>query len=146
MSDVGCQASDAKTLLCFDYGTKAIGVAVGQSITQTASPLSTLSAKEGIPDWSVVTKLLNEWKPDLIVVGLPLNMDGSESELCVRARKFAKRLHGRFGVDVTMVDERLSSFEARGEIISRTGSRNFKHNNIDSLAAKLILESWWQHR
>ena len=89
-----------------------------------------------------IEKILSEWKPDLVLVGLPLNMDDSESELSTRARKFANRLHGRFGVRVEMVDERLTSFEAKGEVMSRGGSRDYKHNPVDSIAARLILESW----
>ncbi|ARN73721.1 Holliday junction resolvase RuvX [Oceanicoccus sagamiensis] len=133
----------AKTILCFDYGTKSIGVAVGQSITQTANPLADLKAKDGIPDWDELKKLIDEWQPNLLLVGLPLNMDGSPSEIGVRAKKFANRLHGRFGLPFEMADERLSSFEAKGEIIQQTGSRDFKKNNVDSLAAKVILESWF---
>ncbi len=144
MPDAGRLTPDAKTPLCFDYGTRTIGVAVGQSVTQSASPLPGLKARDGIPDWSTIEQLLKEWRPDLVIVGLPLNMDGTESELSTRARKFANRLHGRFGVTVEMVDERLSSFEARGEIIQRTGSRDFKQQNVDSLSAALILESWWR--
>ena len=132
----------AQTILCFDYGTKSIGVAVGQSITQTANPLTDLKAKDGIPNWDEIKKIIDEWQPDLLLVGLPLNMDGSPSEIGVRAKKFANRLHGRFGLPFAMADERLSSFEAKGEIIQQTGSRDFKKNNVDSLAAKIILESW----
>ncbi|QEY17429.1 Holliday junction resolvase RuvX [Cellvibrio sp. KY-GH-1] len=131
-----------KTLLAFDYGTKNIGVASGQMITRSANFLTPLKAKDGIPDWSQIEKLLAEWKPDLVLVGLPLNMDDSESELSARARKFANRIHGRFGVKVELVDERLTSFEAKGEVISRGGSRDYKNNPVDSIAARLILESW----
>lgn len=135
--------STPKSLLCFDYGLKTIGVAVGQSITHSASPLTELKARDGIPDWQELEKLLNEWRPDLVLVGLPLNMDGSESELSQRARKFSNRLHGRFGLPVEMVDERLSSYEAKGEILEQKQSRDFKNHQVDSLAAKLILESWF---
>ena len=131
-----------KTLLAFDYGTKNIGVASGQTITRSANAQPALKAKDGIPDWNQIEKLLQDWQPDLILVGLPLNMDESESELSVRARKFANRLHGRFGVKVEMVDERLSSFEAKGEVMSRGGSRDYKNNPVDSIAARVILESW----
>ncbi|WP_049631434.1 Holliday junction resolvase RuvX [Cellvibrio sp. pealriver] len=131
-----------KTLLAFDYGTKNIGVASGQTITHSANSLAPLKAKDGIPDWTQIEKLLAEWKPDLVLVGLPLNMDESESELSARARKFANRIHGRFGVKVEMVDERLTSFEAKGEVMSRGGSRDYKHNPVDSIAARLILEGW----
>jgi putative Holliday junction resolvase len=134
-----------KTLLAFDYGTKNIGVATGQTITHSASSLPPLKAKDGVPDWAQLEKLLQGWKPDLVLVGLPLNMDGSESELSARARKFANRLHGRFGVKVEMVDERLSSFEAKGEIINRGGSRDYKNNPVDSIAARLILEGWLEN-
>lgn len=135
-------AADNLTLLCFDYGTATIGVAVGQTITATASPLPGLRARDGQPDWHSVEALLKEWQPALVVVGLPLNMDDSESELSQRARKFGRRLHGRFGVKVAMADERLSSFAAKGDILERTGSRDFKAHGVDSLAAVHILESW----
>lgn len=134
-----------KTLVAFDYGTKNIGVATGQTITHSATSHSPLKAKDGIPDWQQVEKLLQQWKPDLVLVGLPLNMDGSESELSARARKFANRLHGRFGVKVEMVDERLSSFEAKGEIMSQGGSRDYKNNPIDSIAARLVLDGWLEN-
>jgi putative Holliday junction resolvase len=134
-----------KTLLAFDYGTKNIGVATGQTITHSASSLPPLKAKDGVPDWAQLEKLLQEWKPDLVLVGLPLNMDDSESELSARARKFANRLHGRFGVKIEMVDERLSSFEAKGEVINRGGSRDYKNNPVDSIAARLILEGWLEN-
>ena len=132
----------AKTILCFDYGSKSIGVAVGQSITQTANPIADLTAKDGIPNWDDINQLIQEWQPDLLLVGLPLNMDGSPSEMAVRAKKFANRLHGRFGLPFAMADERLSSFEAKGEILQQTGSRDFKNHRVDSLAAVLILQSW----
>jgi len=131
-----------KTLLAFDYGTKNIGVASGQTITRSATSQAPLKAKDGMPDWNQIEKLLKEWQPDLVLVGLPLNMDDSESELSARARKFANRLHGRFGVKVEMVDERLSSFEAKSEVMERGGSRDYKNNPVDSIAARLVLESW----
>jgi putative holliday junction resolvase len=131
-----------KTLLAFDYGTQNIGVASGQTITRSANPQTPLKAKDGIPDWNQIENLLKEWQPDLVLVGLPLNMDDTESELSARARKFANRLHGRFGVKVEMVDERLSSFEAKSEVMERGGSRNYKKNPVDSIAARVILESW----
>ena len=134
-----------KTLLAFDYGTKNIGVACGQTISGTANSLPSLKAKDGIPDWVQVEKIIKEWQPDLTLIGLPLNMDDSESELSVRARKFANRLHGRFAVQIEMVDERLSSFEAKGEVMRRGGSRDYKNNPVDSIAARLLLESWLEN-
>lgn len=88
------------TLLAFDFGTKSIGVAVGQRITGTARPLPAIKAQDGTPDWNIIERLLKEWQPDEIIVGLPLNMDGTEQPLTARARKFANRIHGRFGVEV----------------------------------------------
>lgn len=131
-----------KVLLAFDYGTKNIGVASAQTITKTANSLPGLKAKDGIPDWTQIEKLLKEFKPDLVLVGLPLNMDGSESELSTRARKFANRIHGRFGLKVEMVDERLSSFAAKGEVMEQGGSRDYKNNPVDSIAARILLEDW----
>ncbi|NNC55263.1 MAG: Holliday junction resolvase RuvX, partial [Pseudomonadales bacterium] len=83
--------------LGFDYGARQIGVAVGQSATGSARPLCILPAREGQPDWTQLAALLQEWQPQALVVGLPLHMDGSEGESAARARKFAARLHGRFG-------------------------------------------------
>jgi putative Holliday junction resolvase len=131
-----------KTLLAFDFGTKTIGVAVGQTVSYSDNPLTELKARDGIPNWLDIETLVREWRPHLILVGLPLNMDGSHSELTHRAEKFGKRLHGRLGLPVEMVDERLSSFEAKGAIIERGGSRDFKQQGVDALAAKFILDSW----
>ena len=124
--------------LCFDFGTKRIGVAYGQSITGTAQPLQTLAARDGIPDWQEIEKLVTQWQPSVFVVGLPFNMDDSESELLLRARKFGQRLEGRLHKPCYGVDERLSSFEARGQLL-----RGEADATVDSLAAKLILESWF---
>lgn len=129
-------------VLAFDYGTRHIGVAVGQSVTGNAAPLPVLAARDGIPRWEQVAALIDEWQPQRLVVGLPLNMDGSESELAVRARKFASRLHGRFGRPVILWDERLSSFEAKGHLLDR-GRRDFRGSGVDSLSAVVILESWF---
>lgn len=129
-------------MLAFDFGTQRIGVAVGQSVTGTASPLAALKANDGIPNWDHIATLIAEWQPQRLLVGLPLNMDGSESDISVRAKKFANRLHGRFGLQVELWDERLSSFEARGEMLAR-GMTNFKDGKVDSLSACLILEGWF---
>lgn len=131
-----------KTLLAFDYGTRSIGVAVGQTATGSATALSELRARDGIPNWDDIGGLLSEWQPDLVLVGLPLNMDGSESDFCKRARKFANRIHGRFGVATQMVDERLSSFAAKEEHLAAGGSRHYRDNPVDAIAARIILETW----
>ncbi|MBL4723462.1 MAG: Holliday junction resolvase RuvX [Alloalcanivorax venustensis] len=125
------------TLIAFDHGTHKIGVASGNAITGTATPLPALACRDGQPDWDRVTALLEEWRPETLVVGLPLNMDGSESESSQRARKFARRLHGRFGIRVWMIDERLSTREAR----ERTGTRR-ADPKVDSMAAAVIAEGY----
>ena len=132
------------TLLAFDFGTKSIGVAIGQQLTGTARPLAALKAQDGIPDWNKIEALLKEWLPDRVVVGLPLNMDGTEQPLTARARKFANRLHGRFGIQVDLHDERLSTVEARADLFSRGGFRALNKGSVDSLSAVVILESWFE--
>ncbi|ACT14728.1 Holliday junction resolvase RuvX [Pectobacterium aroidearum] len=134
----------SRTILAFDFGTKSIGVAIGQEITGTARPLTSFKAQEGIPDWQKVEKLLSEWQPDLVVVGLPLNMDGTEQPLTARARKFANRLHGRFGVAIALHDERLSTVEARADLFERGGFKALDKGSVDAASAVIILESWFE--
>ncbi len=131
-----------RSVLAFDFGLVQIGVAVGNTLLRSTQPLAILRAREGIPDWQALEQLVRDWQPDLLLVGDPLNMDGSDSELCERARKFARRLHGRLGLPVTMVDERLTSFEAK-QVSREQGHRgNYKRRPIDSQAAELVLRSW----
>lgn len=132
-----------KTVLGFDFGTKKIGVAVGQSITGTANPLLTITAKDGIPNWQTIEQLTKEWEPDTFVVGWPINMDGTESEMSIRARKFANRLSGRFHRPAFLMDERLSSFEATQQLAQQLGPEVNTKGLVDSLAAALIVESWY---
>ncbi len=126
---------EINTLLCFDFGTKRIGVAVGQSITQTATPLQTVKNKNKRPDWDHIKHLIDEWQPDALIVGVPLNMMGEMQEMTVASEKFMRQLHGRFHLPVYDVDERLSSFEAA----QRTG----KTTDLDPVAAQAILETWF---
>ncbi|MCQ9121829.1 Holliday junction DNA helicase RuvA [Rodentibacter pneumotropicus] len=133
------------TALAFDFGMKSIGCAVGQSITGTAQALPAFNARDGIPNWENIEKCLREWNPDFVVVGLPLNMDGTEQELTLRARKFANRLNGRFGVKVVLQDERLTTTQARSEIFERGGFRALKKGKVDGISACLILESWFEN-
>ncbi|WP_312386297.1 Holliday junction resolvase RuvX [Atlantibacter hermannii] len=133
------------TLLAFDFGTKSIGVAIGQRITGTARPLTAIKANDGTPDWTQFEKLLKEWQPELVVVGLPLNMDGTNQALTDRARKFANRLHGRFGVKVELQDERLSTVEARAGLFERGGFRALNKGSVDSASAVIILESYFEN-
>ena len=131
-----------RRLLAFDFGTRRIGVASGQEMLGTGQPLALLPARDGIPDWQQIEALLAEWQPDIVLVGLPLNMDDTENDMCARARKFGKRLHGRYHVTVEMVDERLTSYEAKGEVMAGGGSRDFGRHGVDDRAAVLILETW----
>ncbi len=128
-----------QTLLGFDYGTRKIGVAVGQAVTGTATPLTTLRPVKNRPDWAAIARLVEEWQPDALVVGLPFEMDGSPAEVHDRALRFARQLEGRFRLPVHLADERLTSREAW----SRLGGRAMKDlGRVDAMAAKLILETW----
>ena len=127
--------------LGFDYGLSRIGVATGQTLTQTASPLIALSAKDGAPRWVQIQALLDEWKPDLVVVGLPLHDDGSMSEMAERAKKFGQRIHGRFGVHVEFINEYHSTREAR-EHLNYRGKAGDQDGKLDATAASVILERW----
>ena len=134
-----------QTVIAFDYGLRQIGVAHGQTLTYNAEGISILKASDGVPNWDQVAALLLEWKPNLLLVGLPLNMDGSESELSRLARKFARRLQGRFNMDVLMVDERLTSRDAKSTLRDAGSDRQSGRidlTKIDHLAAALILQSW----
>lgn len=135
-----------RRVLAFDFGTRRIGVASGQEMLGTGQAVAMIAAKDGVPDWAQIETLLNEWRPDLVLVGLPLNMDDTENDMCARARKFAKRLHGRFHVTAEMVDERLTSFEAKGDVMEAGGSRDFGRHGVDDRAAVLILETWFNQQ
>jgi putative Holliday junction resolvase len=132
-----------RLLLGFDYGSKQIGVAVGQVITGQGRELCVLKAQNGVPDWLRVEALVKEWKPDALVVGLPLNMDGTPSDMSARAERFARQLNGRFNLPVHTHDERLTTFEAKGERMAR-GQRtsSYRDNPVDAIAARLLLEGW----
>jgi putative Holliday junction resolvase len=130
------------TVMAFDFGLRQIGVAMGNTLLGTTQALPILQAKEGIPVWENIEKLVEEWQPELLLVGDPLNMDDSVSELTARARKFARRLEGRLGLNVVLVDERLSSFAAKQEQRELGHRGDFKKRPIDSQAAQLILETW----
>ena len=132
------------TFLAFDFGTRSIGVAVGQQITGTARPLNALKAQNGTPDWTLIEKLLKEWQPALVIVGLPLNMDGTEQSLTARARNFANKIHGRFGVAIKLHDERLSTVEARAGLFEHGGFRALDKGSVDSASAVVILESYFE--
>ncbi|MCY4427806.1 MAG: Holliday junction resolvase RuvX [Halieaceae bacterium] len=128
--------------MAFDFGLRQIGVAVGNRETRTAQALTTLSARDGTPRWEEIRALLDQWKPGLLLVGLPLHMDGDESCLSQRARRFSRRLEGRFSIAVDFVDERLTSYEAKTLLAEQGRRGSYKEAPADALAAQLILETW----
>lgn len=132
-----------QVLLGFDFGMRKIGISVGQTITKSASPLTILKAKDGIPSWKLIETLIKTWEADALVVGIPYNMDGSEQEIGFAAKKFAARLKDHYHLPVFLVDERLTTVEAKQELKERRGLR-LAEREVDSIAAKLILESWFR--
>ncbi|MCW3173475.1 Holliday junction resolvase RuvX [Shewanella subflava] len=135
-----------QTVLGFDYGTKSIGIAIGQAVTGSANPLMSIKAVDGIPNWDDIEKLLKEWQPDLVVVGLPLNMDGTEQEMTQRARKFANRISGRFGVKVATQDERLTTADAKARLFELGGFKALTKGQVDAVSAVLIIESYFENQ
>lgn len=138
-------ASRGEVLLAFDYGTRRIGVAVGQTTTGTASPAGVVGAGAG-PDWPALERCVRDWSPTRLLVGLPYNMDGSETVLTGACRSFAGELARRFGLPVEFVDERLTSVTAQADLreVRRSGARarRVTREDIDANAARLILETW----
>ena len=123
-----------RVFLCFDHGEKRIGVAVGQSVSSTATPLETLKCVRGKPEWNAVNRLIKDWQPSDFIVGLPLTMQGERQPATDAAERFARQLHGRYPLPLHFADERLSSHEAKNRLKDTY--------NIDAHAAQLILESW----
>ena len=133
-----------RTVLGFDYGLRRIGVAVGETLTGTARPLAVIAAGRG-PDWPALDRLIAEWRPDALVVGIPYNLDGSPHAMTRAAERFARRLAARYRLPVHRVDERLSTAAAREAIRAaraegrlRRGSRGAR----DRVAAQVVLEAW----
>lgn len=131
-----------KILLGFDFGMKRIGMAVGQTITQTARALDTLRAKEGIPAWDALAKIISRWSPDALVVGIPYNMDGTTQPMTQHAKQFAHALRDRFRLPVYEMDERLTTKEAREKLFSEGGYKALLDGQVDCIAAQLILQNW----
>jgi putative Holliday junction resolvase len=129
-----------RTLLGFDFGTKRIGIAIGQEVTGTVNPLTTVTAIKQKPDWESISKIITEWQPDLLVVGLPLHMDGTEQEMTQAARRFSNQLNGRYQIPIALMDERLSSNEAESILNEQSGFHD--KAQIDMMSAQLILQSW----
>jgi putative Holliday junction resolvase len=131
-----------KVLLGIDFGMKRIGIAVGQTVTQTARPLETIKATDGIPHWERFDKLIKTWQPDALVVGIPLNMDGTTQPLTAVAEQFAESLRVRYKLPVFGIDERLSTKDARERLFREGGYKALQDGQVDSVAAQLILQNW----
>jgi len=126
-------------LLAFDYGTRRIGVALGETVTQSARPLATVAVRGHRPDWEAVGRLIEAWRPQRLVVGLPLDLDGAEQDLSHGARRFGRQLEGRYRLPVDLIDERLTTRVAR----SRLAEAGRGRDPVDPVAAQLILEGWF---
>ncbi|MEZ2623137.1 Holliday junction resolvase RuvX [Paenalcaligenes hominis] len=125
------------TLLCFDYGLKKIGVAIGNTLIGLARPLTILRPVTKAERFTQIEALLNEWQPDALVVGLPLTLTGEEQYASLRCRRFANQLHGRYALTVHLVDERGSSLEAQALLAN--------NDDDDAVAAAVILQRWLDH-
>lgn len=127
----------------FDFGMKHIGIATGQSITKTATPLITIRAVDGIPNWEEIAKLIEAWQPSVIIVGYPLNMDDSSQPLALCAKKFANRLQHKFKLPVHLVDERLSTWEAKQRLgIHKEILSTKQLSMVNAEAATILIEQW----
>lgn len=133
-----------RTILGFDFGKKSIGVAIGQEVTGTAAPLPSVAARDGIPDWSKINAIYQEWQPQLVVVGLPLNMDGTSQDITHAARKFGNRLHNKFNKTVEFYDERLTTADAKARLFELGGYKKLEKGKVDSVSACLIIEGWME--
>lgn len=131
------------TVLAFDFGTRRIGVAVGEMMLGSARPLATIDAAANAHRFAAIGKLIAEWQPACLVVGLPLALDGSEHEMTARSRRFANQLHGRFGLPVEFADERLSSALAEARLAERGAKPSRNKAAIDAEAAAVILQTWF---
>ena len=131
------------TVLAFDFGTRRIGVAVGNTLTRKAHPLATIAAERTDARIHAIAALIAEWQPGMLVVGLPTHADGTEHDTTQRARRFARQLEGRFRLPTTLVDERWTS-EAAQSALAQAGITGRKGKAVrDQVAAQLILQSWF---
>ena len=131
-----------KTVLGFDFGVKYIGIAVGYTMPALAQPLTSVQAMIGEPNWQEIISLVALWSPDALIVGIPLNMDGTEQWVSRAARRFADHLTQRFNLPVFRVDERLTTVEARARLFAMGGHKALRKRAVDSVAAQLIIETW----
>jgi putative holliday junction resolvase len=144
------ESARPQIVLAFDFGLRRIGVACGDTLSRSASALSAVQADSGEPRWTDIAALLRDWQPDMAVVGLPYNVDGSDSGMTASARKFAAELARRYALEVALVDERYSSLEAAARLKSarESGSRRRRvaKADVDAAAACVILERWFSEK
>lgn len=134
---------ESGTVLAFDFGERRIGIAVGEHLINSANPLTTIDNESNEVRFATITQLVNEWQPKLLVVGLPLSLDGSETEVTQLCKKFARRLNGRFNLPVIMIDERYSSTEA-SQLLNESGIKGRAQKAmLDQVAAQTILRSYF---
>lgn len=131
------------TVLAFDFGLKRIGVAVGETLIKRANALTTIEAESNEARFAGIARLIDEWRPAQLVVGLPFALDGAEHEMTTRCRRFANQLYGRFGLPVALVDERLTSATAESELRESGGGWRGRKRKIDALAAQYILQDYF---
>ena len=136
--------SSVSTLLCFDFGLSNIGVAVGNTLTSEARPLTILPAVNGKPNWDTIVALIEQWQPNALVVGNPIDESGQATELSKKASRFSRQLNSRLQIDVSLHDERYSSKEAKSRAREAGHRGDYATHPIDDLAASIILESWLQ--
>jgi putative Holliday junction resolvase len=131
------------TVLAFDFGERRIGVAVGEHLIKSANPLITIDSESNKVRFKRITELIQEWQPILLVVGLPLSLDGAETEMTQLCKKFARRLNGRFNLPVALIDERYSSAHA-SQLLNQTGIKGRAQKTmLDQVAAQTILQSYF---
>lgn len=135
-------AAPPATVLGFDFGTRRVGVALGNTLTRSARPLSTIDEERSEPRFAAIAALIAEWQPDLLVVGVPVHADGTPHAMTERAQRFARQLHGRFGVEVALADERYTTQAAQSVLDAEGGTGRRGRAQRDEIAAQLILQGW----
>ena len=126
----------------FDYGHKRIGVAIGQGITNTATPVAIVNAKNGEPCWQEIQKLIQKWRPSILLIGMPLHMDGAQPKQIEAIETFKAQLQQHCDLDIEYVDERLTTQEARSQLREKDKHNREPVKKVDAYAACLIVQSW----
>lgn len=139
------EKNTAITCLGFDYGLRKIGVAVGQSLTMTATPIGLVKVQNKIPDWPTIEQLIHQWSPNIFIVGYPYDIDGSAQKVTKFALRFGDNLHARYQLPVVYVDERFTTIEAKAQLFA-DGGYDALIGGVDAYSAKLIVEQWFHEQ